>query len=196
MTIVFPCAVGVGDYAAAGKQVEVPERDCPNCGRRLNWWSGYWRKLRQDGERFEIWIRRGRCPPCHKTHALLPDFVVRRRRYAVEVIGAALELGATRVSAWQSSVRLDLPFGTVRDWFRRCRERSAEQLEKLARLALRVGAQIGELPTRPLSALVIVLKVVWERSRGPDPGLSGVWRFWNAVCSGAGLASNTEPVCA
>jgi hypothetical protein len=193
LAIVFACAVSVGDYAAAGKQVEVPGQVCPSCGRRLNWWSGYWRMVRRGGKRFEIWVRRGRCPPCAVTHVLLPDFVVKRRRYAVEEIGAALELAAQRVSAWRSSVQLELPFGTVRDWFRRCRERAQEQLAKLARLAVRMGAQIGELPTQPLAALVVLLKAVWTASRERDLGLSGVWRFWNQVCSGTGLASNREP---
>ena len=191
--MVFVCAVSVGDYAAAGKQVEVAEQVCPRCGRRLNWWSGYWRELRWGGRRLEIWVRRGRCPPCEATHALLPDFVVSRRRYAVEEIGAALELGAARVSAWRSSVQRDLPFGTVRDWFRRCRERAAGQVARLSRLGLSVGAQIGELPTRPLVALVAGLRAVWSRSREGSGGSGDMWRFWNAAFSGRALASNTEP---
>ena len=191
--IIFACAVSVSEYAAAGKQVEVAEQVCPRCQRRLNWWWGYWRQLRWGGERLEIWVRRARCPPCQVTHALLPDFVVRRRRYAVEEIGAALELGAKRVSAWRSSVQLELPFGTVRDWLRRCRQRAHEQLAKLAKLALRVGLQIGELPALPLAALVVVLRAVWAKSRECDQGIGELWRFWNAVFSGAALASNTEP---
>ena len=193
LAIVFPCALSVCDYASAGKLVEVPEQACPGCGSRLGWWSGYWRKLHDAGGRVEIWVRRGRCPPCDTTHALLPDFVVERRRYAVEEIGRTLEKVAEGVSAWKSSELLDLPFGTVRDWRRRCQQRSGEQLAALSRLALKVGARIKELPTGALVAMVATLKVVWARSRERDPGVAGLWRFWNLVFSGKGLAANTEP---
>lgn len=115
LAIVWSCALGVSAYAAAGKLVEVPEQVCPSCGGKLGWWSGYWRKLRESGVRVRIWVRRGRCPPCDVTHALLPDFVVERRRYAVEAIGLVLEATAARVSAWKSSEELNLPFATVRD---------------------------------------------------------------------------------
>lgn len=194
MSIVFPCTLSLSEYAEAGKLVEVPEQVCPNCGARLGWWSGYLRKVRESGVRVRIWVRRGRCPPCAVTHALLPDFVVERRRYVVEQIGQALEQVAASVGAWRSSVELDLPFATVRDWRRRGRQRAPGLLARLAELALQVGAEIRELPTGALSALVSVLKVVWARSREREPGLAGVWRFWNAIFSGKGLAPNTQPV--
>jgi Domain of unknown function (DUF6431) len=193
LAIVWSCALGVSAYAAAGRLVEVPEQVCPSCGGRLSWWSGYWRKLRESGVRVRIWVRRGRCPQCDATHALLPDFVVERRRYAVETIGHVFEVTAARVSAWKSSEALDLPFATVRDWRKRCRERAPEQLAELSQLALKVGAEIKELPTPPLAALLAVLKVVWARTLEREPGLAGLWRFWNAVFSGKGLAPNTEP---
>lgn len=194
MAIVFPCALSVYDYARAGKQVEVPKRPCPKCGNRLGWWWGYWREVRTAGVKVQIWIRRGRWPPCDVTHALLPDFVVERRRYAVEEIGRTFEKAAEGLSAWKSSELLGLPFATVRDWRRRCRERAPEQLAELSRWALRVGAQIKELPTRAVAAVLVVLKVVWARSRERDPGVAGLWRFWNAIFSGRGLAANKQPV--
>jgi hypothetical protein len=64
---------------------------------------------------------------------------------------------------------------------------------ELALLALRVGACIGELPVKPLAALLAVLEAVWRRSRELDPGIGGRWRFWNAVFSGRGLGTNTSP---
>jgi hypothetical protein len=193
LAIVWPCTLSVSEYAAAGKLIEVPEQLCPNCGGSLGWWSGYWRMLRHAGGCVQIWVRRGHCPPCGVTHALLPDFVVERRRYAVEEIGSALEAAADGVSAWRSSEALNLPFATVRDWRKRCRQQASEHLARLSRLALRVGAQIAELPTRPVAALVTALKAVWARSQEREPGLAGLWRFWNAVFSGRGLATNTEP---
>jgi hypothetical protein len=128
------------------------------------------------------------------THALLPDFVHERRLDAVEVIGRALEMGAQGMGAWRSSELLELPFSTVRDWRSRCRRRAPELLARLARVGLSVGAQIGELPVRVLAAMVAVLKTVWARCRERQPALAGLWRFWNAVCSGRALLRNTSPV--
>jgi uncharacterized protein DUF6431 len=189
LAIVFRCPVSVSEYSVAGKQVEVPEQPCPTCGERLCWWFGYWRGVREGGARVLLWVRRGRCSACLVTHAMLPDFVVERRQYAVEVIGGGLELAA-QSSAWKASEEMELPFSTVRDWRDRCRQR-AEQLQ--ARLALKVGARIGELPVRPLKALLAVLDAVWRRSLERDPSVGGRWRFWNAVFSGKGLATNTMP---
>jgi hypothetical protein len=82
----------VTEYAAASKHIEMSEQACPGCGRQLTRWSGYLRPIRS-GRDNRIWIRRGRCRSCKKTHALPPDFVHERRYDEVEVIGGALELG-------------------------------------------------------------------------------------------------------
>jgi putative restriction endonuclease len=42
-------------------------------------WGGYWRWLRAPLLIERIWIRRGRCGVCRRTHALLPDLVLARR---------------------------------------------------------------------------------------------------------------------
>lgn len=194
LAIVWGCPLSVSEYEAAGKLVEIPELTCPVCGTPLRPWSWYERRVRESGEKGQIWVRRGRCPPCAVTHALLPDFVHERRLDAVEVIGRALEMAAQRVGAWRSSELLGLPFSTVRDWRSRCRRRAPELLAKLARVGLSVGAQIGELPVGVLAAMVAVLKAVWARCRERQPALVGLWRFWNAVCGGRALTRNTSPV--
>lgn len=194
MAIVWGCSLTMSEYAVAGKLVEVPELMCPGCGTPLRPWSWYERWVREGGEKGPIWIRRGRCPPCAVTHALLPDFVQERRLDAVEVTGRALEMGAQGVGAWRSSELLELPFSTVRDWRTRCRRRAPELLAKLARVGLSVGVQMGELPVRTLAAMVAVLKAVWAGCRERLPGLAGLWRFWNTVCGGRALVRNTSPV--
>lgn len=197
LAIVFPCALSVSEYAAGGDKVEVGELPCPGCGRRLRPWSGYWRQLRGGGQH-RIWVRRGRCPApterCQKTQALLPEFVVERRLDEVETIGAAAEMAVSRTGHWRSSVELGRPFSTVRDWQKRLRERAPQLLGMLTQQALRVGVEIGELPTRPLAAMVAVLKAVWERSRARSPGVPGRWRLWNLLCGGRGMSRNTSPV--
>jgi hypothetical protein len=193
LAIVWGSALSVAEYMAKGREVEVPEQACPDCEVRLRPWGRYERTLR--GYEGAIWIRRGRCPECGRTHALLPDFVHARRLYEVEVIGAAIERTAARVGAWRSSVELEVPFSTLRDWRVRCRQRALLLLASLAEHAGKVGAVLGELPTRAVAAMLALLEMVWRwcRERRPE-ATGGRWRFWNAVCGGWALGRNTSPV--
>ena len=69
--------------------------------------------------------RRGRCRErsCRATRVLLPDVCLARRRYVVEVIGAAL-LSAGREGYRRAGERLGVPGETVREWRRRFRSRA------------------------------------------------------------------------
>jgi len=69
--------------------------------------------------------RRGRCRErsCRATHVLLPDVCLARRRYAGDVIGAAL-LCAGVEGYRRAGERLGVPGETVREWRRRFRARS------------------------------------------------------------------------
>jgi hypothetical protein len=87
LSIVLPCPLSV----ALGRQVEVGEHACPDCGQRLGGRSGYWRWICERGT-LELWIRRGRCSGCRRSHVLLPGFLLDRRLDEVEVIGRALML--------------------------------------------------------------------------------------------------------
>ena len=91
LSIVWPCALDVSAYLALGRQVEVGDQACPECGRQLSRWGGYWRWLR-GSDTWRLWICRGRCSSCRRSHALLPDFLLARRLDEVEVIGRALVL--------------------------------------------------------------------------------------------------------
>lgn len=178
---------------ALGREVEVPELSCPSCGVKLRRWGWYERTLR--GVEVPIPIRRGRCPECGRTHALLPDFVHGRRVYAVEVIGAAIEGAAVGLGAWRSSVELDIPYSTLRDWRVRCRQRALLLLSWLAGYGAKVGAVLGELPSRAVAAMVGLLEMVWRWCQKRWPEATGErWRFWNAVCGGWALGRNTSPV--
>ena len=193
MSIVWPCRLSVSEYAAAGKQVEVPEQVCPDCGRQLTGWSGYLRPIRC-GRDYRIWIRRGRCRSCRKTHALLPDFVHERRYDAVEVIGGALELGIGGLGMQKVAVEKGVPHSTVRDWRRRHRARAPALVQHFAELASRLGVVVGEVPKGSEQAALILLKALWEKAGERLQEMSAsIWRFWNAVCGGRGLATNTGP---
>ena len=76
----------------AGQQVVVPPQRFPSCLRWLIGWGGYWRWLRAPLVVERIWIRRGRCAACRRSHALLPDLLLVRRLDVVTVIGTAVRL--------------------------------------------------------------------------------------------------------
>jgi len=105
----------VAEYAAAGRSIEVPAQVCPDCGRALTGWSGYWRWLR-DRVAHHVWVRRGRCPACRSTHALLPDLIHERRLDTVDVIGAALARSIGGQGMRRLAVAMDVPLSTARGW--------------------------------------------------------------------------------
>lgn len=94
---------------------EVGAQTCPGCGQRLGGWGGYWRWPRGSCTQ-RLWIRRGRCSSCRRSHALLPDFLLDRRLDDAEVIGRALVLaiviglGMRRVAE-----QVNAPMTTARD---------------------------------------------------------------------------------
>jgi Domain of unknown function (DUF6431) len=121
VAIIWPYPWSASTYAAAGQQIVVPAQRCPGCQRPLASWGGYWRWLRAPplGER-RVWIRRGRCPACRRTHALLPDLVLVRRLDAVAVIGRGLALKVVRgLGLRRVAEQLGVPHPTVRSWWRR-----------------------------------------------------------------------------
>ena len=69
VAIVWPCPLGVEEYAAAGRAVQVPHADCPSCGRAMGFWSGYERYLRL-GRTYRVWVRRARCCSCRLSEAM------------------------------------------------------------------------------------------------------------------------------
>jgi transposase-like protein len=160
---------------------------------RLGAWSGYARWLRDDGE-YRIWVRRGRCPACRLTHALLPDFVHARRLDAVEVIGAALELGIAGLGMRAVAIRLGLAHSTARDWRRRHRARAPAHLAHLAAVAVSLGAELRDLPMGVEAAALHALGAISAEARRRFGGrVPGLWRLWNAICGGWALGTNTGP---
>src|ERR1019366_3777841 len=87
VSIVWPCPLPAGVYAAAGREVEFPRPDCPSCAVPMVFWSGYRRYVRDSGICVRIFVPRVRCGPCEVSHALLPAFVLARRLDVAEVIG-------------------------------------------------------------------------------------------------------------
>src|SRR5258708_33042693 len=91
---------------------------CPGCGQRLAGWGGYWRWVRGPGTE-HVWIRRGRCTGCRRSHALLPDFLLERRLEEVEVVGRCLAPHVTGLGMRNVAARLAVTMTTAHHWQRR-----------------------------------------------------------------------------
>ena len=98
----------------------------PGCGGRLaRWGFGQERDVvGLGGVTGRVRPRRALCAACGVSRVLLPDSMLRRRQYGVEVIWAAL-LAAARQQPWnQIAAGLGVPYTTVREWLRRFTRRA------------------------------------------------------------------------
>lgn len=193
LSIVWRCALDVAGYAAAGQQVAVPPQACPDCGRRLGWWGGYWRWARAPriGEQ-RVWIRRGRCTPCRRSHALLPDVLLARRLDEVETIGRGLALRVGGLGLRTVARQVDVPHTTVRSWWRRFRVRSPTLVAALVALAVGLDPAPVSLGADGAGAALAALAVAWQRARARwGERVGGVWRFFGRVTGGQALGTTT-----
>ena len=100
-------------------------------------WGGYWRWLRAPLVVERIWIRRGRCSTCRRSHALLPDLVLARRLDVVDVIGRGVATKLTsKLGLRPIAEQLDVPHTTLRAWWQRFRVRSSQMLAHCTALAV------------------------------------------------------------
>lgn len=96
------------------------------CGGTFSpWWYGVERPVVGLGGAAElVRPRRAICGSCGVTRVLLPDVMLRRRQYRVEVIGAALLLAAGGMAWTRVAAEIGVPFETVRGWLRRFTRRA------------------------------------------------------------------------
>lgn len=197
MAIIWPSPLAPSSYAAAGQQITVPAQACPSCRRPLTGWGGYWRWVRAGGspeQEQRVWIRRGRCPQCRRSHALLPSFLFVRRLDAVERIGAGLEQAAGGSGGRTIAQQLGLPHTTVRDWWRRVRARAPTLLAPLLALATRLDPAPVALHADGVAAVLEALASTWQRARRHlGARVPEQWPFWSVVSGGRALAPHTSP---
>jgi len=195
LSIVWPCGLDVSAYLALGRQVEVGEHACPDCGRQLNRWGGYWRWIRGPGTE-RLWIRRGRCSRCRRSHALLPDFLLERRLDHVEVIGRALVLGIVIGLGMRSVAdQVGVPMTTARGWRRRFRVRAPALTVAIVALAVHLDPAAVLLDGDDgETAAIQALGAAWQRARRrfSDP-IPRLWRFWSLISGGQALGTNRSP---
>ena len=98
----------------------------PGCGGVLApWWYGVERPLMlAGGVAGRVRPRRAVCKSCGTTRVLLPDTMLRRRQYSVEVIGTALLHAAAGMPWTRVAAQAGVPFETVRGWLRRFTRRA------------------------------------------------------------------------
>jgi hypothetical protein len=166
---------------------------CPGCNGELGPWGHsvsreVWRLTGS------IWLRprRSMCRVCKKSHVLLPESTLIRRRDHVEVIGTALVMRAWGASIARIAAELARLIGTVRGWLRAFAVQ-AEAIRALFTRWARVLDPGGE-PIPPAgSAFCDALAAIGVASRaavlrfGARPAWSNLSRL-----SGGALLCNTR----
>ena len=175
VSIVWPCSLSVEEYASTGRTLEFPRPDCPSCLKKMTFWSGYQRQIREDGRCRSVWVPRVRCDRCRATHALLPAFVLVGRLDVVETVGAVLEAvvegpGGVRPAA----ANVQVPHTTVREWLRRFGSRASELAVTFAALAAELGGDV--ITPLPDVATLCARRLSWRLAgRLGLPGMAGCW---------------------
>jgi hypothetical protein len=158
-----------------------------------HWVGGYWRWLRAPLLVERIWIRRGRCSACRRSHALLPDLVLVRRLDAVAVIGASLAGKLARgLGLRPIAEQLDVPHTTVRSWWQRFQARSPQLLAQCTALAVALDGTPVEVNALSEHAALELLGVAWQRARARfGVRIGGMWSFWSGISGGHALGPHT-----
>jgi len=180
----------VEEQLAAGELVCLAE----GCGGVLaRWWYGVERDLvGLDGRVQRVRPRRAICRSCSRTRVLLPDTMLRRRQYGVEVIGEALALAAKGWAWTRIAARLGVAFATVRGWLRRMVRRAdlvrAWLLGLLGTLVDDPWLAAGE--QRPLADALAVLEALHRQmpARWPLVATLSPWQLVARLSRSALLA--------
>jgi transposase-like protein len=107
-------------------------RECPCCRQRTIVGHGLRRKQAHDDLHDRIWVRRGRCRPCHKTFTFLPAGSLPYTHYSLR--RRAQWMQSSTPPPLKSSTRIEDP-STIRRWM----ARRWVSLVSWARILLREG---------------------------------------------------------
>ena len=195
MAIVWPCRLGVEEYAAAGRAVAAPRLRCPICHGPLIFWSGYARFVRRAGRSWRIWVRRVKCRKCGVSHALLPVFLLLRRLDPVAVIGNAVARMVGGGGARPAAAQAGVPHTTARDWRRRHRARAPNWLSRAEALIAELGGELPRWPADVERAALEAMVTAWRRAgmRGAGGEVLGLWQFVSGISGGSWLGTTTTP---
>jgi hypothetical protein len=194
MAIIWPYPSSLSSYVTAGQEVAVPPQRCPTCQRWLVGWGGYWRWLRAPLLVERIWVRRGRCSTCRRSHALLPDLVLVQRLDAVEVIGRGLALTVmSRRGLRPIAEQLAVPHTTLRSWRQRFRVRSPSLLAQCTSLAVALdGTAVAVNGGVSERTALEGLNSAWQRAVARfGERIGSLWSFWSRISGGQALGTHT-----
>jgi hypothetical protein len=160
----------------------------------------YRRRVREAGELFTIVISRARSGTCQVGDALLPDFVLRRRRDSATAVGAAALGRAVGIDLLAGAERLyaSLPQRTVRSWRQRFEARSEELTSRFEALSATFGSSgphaWGPLPATMTAHSATAIAAMWNaaaRRRGRT-AIPAPWLLANLVVGGQLLGTPRE----
>jgi hypothetical protein len=159
--------------------------------------GSYRRQVREAGVVHEIFVRRGFCRRCSRSDALLPDFVLRRRRDSTCSVGAAvLERFAVQIPGHAAALYAGVPERTVRSWRQRFSERASELSVLLRAMALEWGGQSPlrmRHASRPGGRATDAMALVWHAAqRRPSADVPPPWRLANVIVGGELIANRVS----
>jgi hypothetical protein len=183
------------DRAAVEADLAAGRLLCPRChaGVLGGWGCARLREVRTPAGVRRLRPRRGRCRDraCAATHVLLPDVCLARRRYVVEVIGAAV-LSLGREGYRRAGERLGVPGETVRDWRRRFRSRAGLIAAHFLRWARALDASLDASARRSLVEEALDAIGVCTRLASLVLRSRPAWSWVSALTCGGLLAINAS----
>jgi hypothetical protein len=144
------------------------------------WWWGVERRLVvAGGATVVVRPRRSRCRSCGVTRVLLPDSMLRRRQYHVDVVGAALVAAADGRAWTKIAAELGVPFETVRGWLRRFSGRAELVRAWLSGLLTRLVAdpRVPAGRVGPVADALVVLAALVDQLPARWPLVSTLTRW-------------------
>jgi Homeodomain-like domain len=165
---------------------------CTGCGGELGpWGHARERVIRGFGR---LRPRRAKCRGCGRTHVLLSELCLLRRRDAVAVIGAALAARAAGAGHRPIAERLGVPKDTVRGWLRRF-ARDAEAIRAhFSRWAFALDPELGAVsPAGGVFADAVTVIGVAARAFVLRFGPREVWPVVAALSGGVLLCHTSCP---
>ena len=184
------------DAAAVEVELAAHRLSCPDCWSWLRPW-GHARTRDVRGDRAVVERRRPRrtiCSSCRRTHVLLADDSLSRRRDVVQVIGAALVAKSRGTGRRSIAAALGLHESTVSSWLRRFRQMAVAIREHFTRWAAVLGP--GHAPISPRGSafndaveVIGVVAVVAVRRFGPR----SPWALASKLTGGGLLTTRAHP---
>jgi transposase-like protein len=162
------------------------------CGGRLRPWGHARERVVRGVGRLRP--RRAKCRDCGRTHVLLAEWCLLRRRDGVAVIGAALAAKAAGIGHRSIAERLGVPADTVRGWLRRFARDAEAVRAHFLRWAFALDCELGPvLPAGGAFADAVGAMAIAVRAFVLRFGPRDVWRVIAWLSGGVLLCHTSCP---